>query len=341
MTGVRASVLIPTHDHHATLPFAVRSVLAQEVTDLEVIVIGDGVDTATRAAALALVADDDRVRFLDLSKGAHHGEVHRDTAVRAARSEAILYLCDDDLLLPGHVGDLLDLLAGADLVQSLNGEVGTTGELRLHPADLADDETVRWLVHGPRYNQVSLTGTGHTRAAYLALETGWETTPAGEWPDHFMWKKFFRVSGFRGATSTRMTALQFPTSDGDRDIWSADRRAAEIAPWAAWVSESTAQARVDDLVAVASRRELDRLSRQESADAAELHALRTEIHRLNLQHVATAGDVAELLEHAHELDRRRRQLRRRNRRLQRELALARRSWSRKVADRVRAVRRHG
>ena len=38
-----ASVLIPTHDHWATLPLAVNSALGQTVEDVEVIIIGDGV----------------------------------------------------------------------------------------------------------------------------------------------------------------------------------------------------------------------------------------------------------------------------------------------------------
>ena len=45
----RASVLIPTHDQPTTLPLTVDTVLRQTVTDLEVILIGDGVtDESTR-----------------------------------------------------------------------------------------------------------------------------------------------------------------------------------------------------------------------------------------------------------------------------------------------------
>ena len=115
MTGtVRASVLIPTHSHFATLPMTVRSALAQNMADLEVLIIGDGVDEATRDAAEALQRGDQRVRFLDLPKGDHHGEAHRHTAICEARSEVIAYLCDDDLLLPDHVGDMVELLQDHD-----------------------------------------------------------------------------------------------------------------------------------------------------------------------------------------------------------------------------------
>lgn len=193
----RATVIVPTHDHALTLPLAVGSVLAQTVADLEVIVVGDGVPPDVRATAEQLCRVDGRVVFLDLAKGPHHGELHRDLAVRSAGSEAIFYLCDDDLLLPRHVENLLSLLADADLVQCRNGYVDTSGELHLYPTDLADPRAIAWHLREPRRNATSLTGTAHTRGAYLALPIGWATTPVGEWPDHYMWKKFFKMPGFR------------------------------------------------------------------------------------------------------------------------------------------------
>src|SRR6516162_11894812 len=46
----RASVLIPTHGHRAaTLPLAVASVQAQGIEDIEILIVGDGVDDAVRS----------------------------------------------------------------------------------------------------------------------------------------------------------------------------------------------------------------------------------------------------------------------------------------------------
>ncbi len=124
-----ATVLVPTHDHHETLDLAVGSALGQTVSDIEVVVIGDGVTPeVVRACARRLAAGDDRVRFLDLPKGRHHGETYRDTAVRRANSDIICYLCDDDLLLPEHVGDMVALLADHDLVHCLNGYLEPDGD---------------------------------------------------------------------------------------------------------------------------------------------------------------------------------------------------------------------
>ena len=51
---LRASVLIPTHDHAATLPFAVKSVQSQGIDEIEILIVGDGVDDALRATVKRL-----------------------------------------------------------------------------------------------------------------------------------------------------------------------------------------------------------------------------------------------------------------------------------------------
>jgi GalNAc5-diNAcBac-PP-undecaprenol beta-1,3-glucosyltransferase len=81
------------------------------VTDLEVLIVGDGASPATAAAAAALEREDGRVRFFALPKGPRHGEVHRHAVLsRKASGEAVLYLSDDDLWLPDHAERLRALL---------------------------------------------------------------------------------------------------------------------------------------------------------------------------------------------------------------------------------------
>lgn len=265
----RASVLIPIHDKPTTLPLTVDTVLRQSVQDLEVLLIGDGVTEEVRAVAVDLVDRDDRVRFLDLPKGPHHGERYRHDAIETASSDALFYLCDDDLLLPDHVADLLALLEDHDLVQSLNGWLTPAGAARLYPGDLSDPACVALHLRDDiRYNIVSITGTAHTRRSYVELDDRWDTTPAGHWPDHWQFRKLMRRPGFRGATSHRMTALQFPTSDGGRDTWSDEARLAEIIPWHALVTSPGGQEEVDRLVDVGVLSQLV----EERVLTAEMHA---------------------------------------------------------------------
>ncbi len=262
-----ASILIPTHDHAVTLPYTVRSVLAQTEASLEVLIVGDGATDAVRSVAEDLAATDPRVRFLDFPKGPHHGEIHRGAAILQSEGDAIFYLCDDDLLMPTHAEDLLALLAENDFVQSRNGHIEEDGRIRLYPGDLGRARDVERLVDPDRVeNFVSITGTAHTRAFYDRVDRPWETTPATAFPDHHQWRRMLGAGPARTATSHRMTALQFPSHADGRAEWADARREAEIAEWAARIARPGAQAEIDALLQESVWRALD-LARDDLRDA--------------------------------------------------------------------------
>jgi glycosyltransferase involved in cell wall biosynthesis len=93
----KVSVVIPTFGRPELLKVAVDSVLAQTLTDLELIVVVDGDDPATRAY-LETVSDP-RLRYIfhDTKKGA--GQT-RDTGADASLGEWVAFLDDDDAWLP-------------------------------------------------------------------------------------------------------------------------------------------------------------------------------------------------------------------------------------------------
>ena len=333
---VRASVVIPCHDKPSTLPLSVDTVLRQSVPELEVILLGDGVTDEVRSVIEGLVASDGRVRFLDFPKGPHHGEKYRHDAILAAQSDAIFYLCDDDLLLPEHVADLLELLEHANFVQSFNGYVDTDGRLGTYAADLADPASVAPMLRDvPRANSVSITGTAHSRAFYTAVGAPWETTPAGEWPDHYQWRRMMRHPDFRGATSARLTAVQLPTSAG-REEWTQEEREAELARWHAVVTSADGQQQVDaalhrgalaDLVVLRARGADEANARRVlQAELAEL-AEATDALRVRSADEANARRAlqAELAEVTQQLRDRDTQVRRLRRRLRRVRAARRRA----------------
>lgn len=292
----RASILIPIHNKPSTLPLTVDTVLRQSEPDLEVLLIGDGVTDEVRDVVAGLVRDDERVRFLDLPKGPHHGERYRHDAILAANSEAIFYLCDDDLLLPDHVADLLALLDEHDLVQSLNGYVNLAGGLRLYAADLSDPGCVSLhLSEEVQFCSVSITGTAHTRSAYLRVSR-WDTTPAGQWPDHWQFRKLMALPGFRGATSARMTALQFPTSGDGRDSWTDEERVAELVPWHRRVTSPGAQEEIDQGVRegmlsqlIEERAQIALLRHEAERHGALWKEQQAAIEKLEIEQVEAAG----------------------------------------------------
>ncbi len=260
----RVSVLIPTFDHAGTLALTVESVLAQTLQDFEVLIIGDGVTPEVREVALALDASDERVTFLDYPKGPNHGEIHRHTTVLQSVGEVIAYLCDDDLLLPEHLADLSTLLETHDFVQSINGRVDPDGTFYLYPGDLSDPAFVSRLCDVTRgFSFVSITGTAHTRALYDRAQCPWETTPDGEWPDQYQWRRMLMSGVVLGATSTRMTALSFPTHLSGRASWTDQARADEIERWAEVVRSADAQEQIDRFTSAAAWRQLVKVTLNE------------------------------------------------------------------------------
>jgi hypothetical protein len=282
-----AAILVPTHDHAATLDLAIHSALGQTVPEIEVIVIGDGVGDDTREVVGGLTREDARVRFLDLPKGPNHGEVHRGTAIEATRAEIVCYLCDDDLLLPEHVESMAGLLADADLANSQNGCFERDGSWHPIFSDLSSPTFREWTVR-PGRGGVGLTGTAHTVAAYRRLPHGWRTTPSGREPDQYMWEQFLAEPWVRAATAMRVTAVQFPSHrEGREELPPAERRA-EVVAWRDSLADPEGRARFEEaayraLIALATREQIKRDEFELALSTAESRIAAVESRRIDAE----------------------------------------------------------
>ncbi len=107
------SVIVPTVHRPQLLSRAINSILAQSISDLEVVVVIDGPDPET----VRLLNDiaDRRLRFIQNAQSLGSAEA-RNVGIRAARGEWIAFLDDDDEWLK----DKLELqLAAAESVNHL------------------------------------------------------------------------------------------------------------------------------------------------------------------------------------------------------------------------------
>jgi Glycosyl transferase family 2 len=220
-----ASVVVPTTGARvALLEHSVHSVLAQTVDDLEVLVIGDGAATATEAWAASV---DPRVRFFGFAKDASRGERNRHRVLRdEARGDLVLYLCDRDLWLPGHVAEMQRVLADADFGHTLRFVMGEDDRpAATNTLDLRrpDDRARAWY----STNVLPLSMAGHTRAAYAALPHGWRTTPPDRPTDRHMWVQFLDQPGLRVASSAWPTVLAFKRPGS----WTVDQRLEVLERW--------------------------------------------------------------------------------------------------------------
>ena len=223
-----ATVLVPTHVHGPTLYQSVGSALAQTISDIEVIVIGDGVDETTRAISADLQRQDSRVRFMDFSKGPRNGEIHRHRALENAQGRIVCYLSDDDLWFPNHIAAMASMLQGdVGLAHALPLLVEPDGNIADRVVDLALPYYRKQVLAGR--NLIPLSCGAHTLDAYRRLPMGWSTTPrAIGGTDTHMWQKLLR-SGCGAMSGTQPTALVFPSPY--RTGWPIERRVEELSRW--------------------------------------------------------------------------------------------------------------
>ena len=221
--------MLPIVRPPAMLPYAVRSVQDQTVTDWELFIILDGAPPETLAVATALAAADPRIRVRPFAKGERNGEAHRHVVLGEATGRYVAQIADDDLWFPRHLAELSLLLADVDFGNLLQCEIAPDGRPTILYGDLASVKTRKAIMTKP----VSFFGpscAGYRREAYDRLPVGWSPAPVGIWSDLFMWRKFLALPDLRAATrfSIEAAKLESPV----RRHLSLEERAAETAAMA-------------------------------------------------------------------------------------------------------------
>jgi len=211
---VRATIIIPTTgDRGPVLEIAIASALRQTIAEIEVFVIGDGVDDATRGIAHAICESDPRVQFVDLPKHARRGEPYRHQVLdERARGTIVAYLCDRDLWFSDHLEELERRLADHDIATTLEFDF-----LDRRPHRIRYRLDLNALAHQPaaerRFTPSRLSAAGHTLAAYRRLPHGWRETPPGLATDFYMWNQFLDQPWIRATSSSLPTLAYFKRGD--------------------------------------------------------------------------------------------------------------------------------
>lgn len=123
------SVVIPTYRRPQLVTRAVQSVLAQTLSQIEVIVVMDGPDPATRESIAAI--DDRRVKAIELPSN-QGGCAARNAGVAQAQAKWVAFLDDDDEWMPQKLERQLEAVKHSEytfpiascylVVRSPNGE---------------------------------------------------------------------------------------------------------------------------------------------------------------------------------------------------------------------------
>jgi glycosyltransferase involved in cell wall biosynthesis len=164
------SVVVPTHNRARLLRRTLRSVLAQHMADLEVVVVDDGSTDDTQALA---VAADPRVVVVRNRKPAGVSAA-RNLGIATARGDWIAFCDDDDLWSPDKLTRQLMAAnrAGADWAYA--GDVNVDERLRvLSGGPPPEPDAVVALL--PRWNPLSSGGSNVVvRADVLAAVGGFD-----------------------------------------------------------------------------------------------------------------------------------------------------------------------
>lgn len=227
MNTTYATIIIPTHNRPHTLPASIRSAQRQSVQNIEIMIVGDGVDPRSREICRALAASDARINFIDNPKGERSGIIYRHNAVLNARSGRIFYNDDDDLLLPHHVERLGTCLDTHDFAESLPASVSLSRRIEVALANHSRAGSRRELADG-KLKLTYDTHVAHTRQAYLALGDPW-LSKAGDIAGSFL-GKFAASCAISWRSIAEVTALSFHGSA--RVNLSDTQRSAELAAFA-------------------------------------------------------------------------------------------------------------
>lgn len=106
---MKVSIIIPAHNAAGTLAETLESVVKQTFRNWEAIVVDNGSNDGTHAVATVFAEKDPRVRIVsELQKGVC---VARNTGIKMARFDWLLFLDADDWLLPHHLERMTNVLA--------------------------------------------------------------------------------------------------------------------------------------------------------------------------------------------------------------------------------------
>jgi Glycosyl transferase family 2 len=98
----RVTVVIPAYNYARLLPACVRSVLAQELVDLDVVIVNAASTDDTAAVAARIAAADARVAVIELERNSGHVNTF-NAGLGAVTGEYVVLLCADDMLTPGSL----------------------------------------------------------------------------------------------------------------------------------------------------------------------------------------------------------------------------------------------
>jgi glycosyltransferase involved in cell wall biosynthesis len=217
--GPKISVVIPTHNRAQYLSQAIESVLSQGYDDLEIVVVDDG-STDETPTVMSQFLGDPRVRYFPKAKTGAPDT--RNYGIHQARGGWLLWLDSDDMLMPGWLARLDNILNngdGADVYYGNLVVVNPQGD-PLHTIRYEDfaDRPDLLLVRLLQANPLPLPGS-LVRTALLKEADGFDVAFARA-HDYELWSRLATRARFK---HVNFLALSWRWHDGNMSSGSVTR----------------------------------------------------------------------------------------------------------------------
>lgn len=142
------SICIPTYNHGRFIADALQSAMAQSYGDLEIIVLDNASEDDTREVVARIAANDPRVRYVRHPQ--NMGAIRNlNACIEYAQGKYIKFLLADDLLEPGCVAAMVDVLDRSPGV-SLVGCARTLTDENITPERIARVRSDVVCIAGPK-----------------------------------------------------------------------------------------------------------------------------------------------------------------------------------------------
>lgn len=114
MDKVRVSIIIPVYNAERYLDICLKSILSQDMTSYEVILVDDGSTDSSPLICDRYSATDSRFRTIHKPNGGVSSA--RNAGMNLAKGEYLMFVDSDDALLPDVLEKMLDNAAGEDVI---------------------------------------------------------------------------------------------------------------------------------------------------------------------------------------------------------------------------------
>ena len=208
-TSPAVSIVLATFNRPEVLAFAIRSVLAQDLQDWELIVVGDHCTESTAAAVAAF--RDLRISYINLPVNFGDQSGPNNVGIARARGRYIAFLNHDDLWFPDHLSATVGWLeaCGADMVIARAATVS--------PAPEGAPEQAQWSVrvigagrsgrYDPASTQSSATCVVIRTAAARAVDP-WISLSQCRWTSSQHWSYCVWRHGFEIRPVPHLTVVK-------------------------------------------------------------------------------------------------------------------------------------